>query len=122
MKHFSTILGNVCCLLLISIGCSLAPKNLVSSTRFLNFDVQVLHPTEQTTELFITGFLKDSSLGIVKTKVFVRDNQMFIHPFSQFVHDGIDGNLSLHLNIPDNVNTVFFGRDNDVIWSRITRE
>jgi hypothetical protein len=67
----------------------------------------------------IEGFLHDSSLIIVSEKIGKngQDLTIFIEK-GLFAFDKRSGSVNLMLNVPQNINNIYFGKNKTLIWNR----
>ena len=74
----------------------------------------------QDLQLQISGVVMHSALGIKKidTKISEGSLQVLVKLVLADTSAGIDGNLKYSLLVPSSINTVVFGEEKAVIWTR----
>ena len=94
-------------------GCNHAPLGVKD---IISFQVQIIESSP--VKIKLTGLAAHSSLAVSDVTLTQSDDTIHVLVNMTIARKGASGNLDYVLSIPDSVNTVTFGDNKSVIWTR----
>jgi hypothetical protein len=116
MGYAPAMAGRIAAIALLTVACATSGSVLrYEDVRF--FDVEVTRPGPRVA-LTISGMMANAGLGVESVSTEVNGTELAVLVVLGVGGHGLPGEFKRFIDVPDGVNTIVFGIEKNVIWTR----
>jgi hypothetical protein len=116
MRYAPSMAGRIAAVALLSVACATSGSVLrYEDVRF--FDVELTRPGPQVA-ITVSGMMANAGLGVESVSTEVNGTELSVLVILGVGGHGLPGDFKQFIDVPGGVNTVVFGTEKNVIWTR----